>query len=191
MERLILGGAVGLERNVQRKLFQTVHRVSEDFNGRWHFNTSIAALMELVNELYLAMEHEVGEGVTLTMQSGPALPTLNAEFLRGVFEYLVRMLAPFAPHLAQELWETLGEKENLLRAPWPKYDPALAKEDEIEIPVQINGKLRARIVVPADATEDTVRTRALAEEKVKGAIAGKQIMKVIIVPLKLVNVVVR
>jgi leucyl-tRNA synthetase len=137
------------------------------------------------------MEHEVGEGVTLTMQSGPALPTLNAEFLRGVFEYLVRMLAPFAPHLAQELWETLGEKENLLRAPWPKYDPALAKEDEIEIPVQINGKLRARIVVPADATEDTVRTRALAEEKVKGAIAGKQIVKVIIVPLKLVNVVVR
>ena len=101
------------------------------------------------------------------MQSGPALPTLNAEFLRGVFEYLVRMLAPFAPYLAQELWETLGEKENLLRAPWPKYDPALAKEDEIEIPVQINGKLRARIVVPAHATEDTIRTHALAERRLK------------------------
>ena len=101
------------------------------------------------------------------------------------------MLAPFAPHLANELWEVLGEKGSLLRAPWPKYDPALAKEDEIEIPVQINGKLRSRIVVPADATEATIREHAMADEKIKAAIAGKQIVKVIFVPAKLVNVVVR
>jgi leucyl-tRNA synthetase len=78
-----------------------------------------------------------------------------------------------------------------LQAAWPKYDAALAKEDEIEIPVQINGKLRARVTVAADAAEATLRERALAEEKVKAAVAGKQIVKVIIVPLKLVNIVVR
>jgi leucyl-tRNA synthetase len=101
------------------------------------------------------------------------------------------MLAPFAPHLAHELWEMLGEKGSLLRAPWPKYDPALAKEDEIEIPVQINGKLRGRVVVSADAPENVVRERALAEAKIKATLNGKQIVKVIVVPNKLVNIVVR
>jgi leucyl-tRNA synthetase len=85
----------------------------------------------------------------------------------------------------------LGEKESLLRTPWPKYDPALAKEDEIEIPVQINGKLRSRIVVPADATKSVVRERALSEAKVKAMLDGKQIVKVIVVPAKLVNIVIR
>jgi leucyl-tRNA synthetase len=103
----------------------------------------------------------------------------------------VLLIAPFAPYLAHELWEMLGEKRSLLRAPWPKYDPALAKEEEIEIPVQVNGKLRAVIVVPADADEATVRERALAEEKVKASIAGKQIVKVIFVPGKLINIVVK
>jgi len=85
----------------------------------------------------------------------------------------------------------LGGKGNLLKAPWPEYDPALAKEEELEIPVQINGKLRSRIVVSADATEDFVIKRALADEKVQSAIAGKQIVKTICVPGKLVNIVVR
>ena len=85
----------------------------------------------------------------------------------------------------------LGEKGSLLRAPWPKYDPALAKEEEIELPVQVNGKLRSRIVVPADAADDLVRERALADEKIVTMIAGKQIVKVITVPGKLVNIVVR
>jgi leucyl-tRNA synthetase len=85
----------------------------------------------------------------------------------------------------------LGEKGTLLRAAWPKYDPELAKEEELEIPVQVNGKLRGRITVPADAGEDLVKDRALADEKVKGAIAGKQIVKWIIVPGKLVNIVVK
>jgi leucyl-tRNA synthetase len=85
----------------------------------------------------------------------------------------------------------LGEKGKLLKTPWPKFDPALAKEEELEIPVQINGKLRSRIVVPADATEETVLERALADEKVKAMIAGKQIVKKIYVPGKLVNIVVK
>jgi leucyl-tRNA synthetase len=85
----------------------------------------------------------------------------------------------------------LGEKGNLLKAPWPKYDATLAKEEELEIPVQVNGKLRSRIVVSADATEETILERALADEKVQAAIAGKQIVKKIYVPGKLVNVVVK
>ena len=104
---------------------------------------------------------------------------------------LVLLLAPFAPYLAQELWEMLGETSSLLRAPWPKYDAALAKEDEIEIPVQINGKLRSRIVVPADAPEEFVLTRALADEKAQASIAGKQIVKKLYVPGRLVNIVVK
>ena len=111
--------------------------------------------------------------------------------LAEVQRTLALLLAPFAPYLAHELWEMLGEKGSLLRAPWPKYDPALAKEDEIEIPVQINGKLRSRIVVPADAPKSVVRERALADEKINAMLAGKQIVKVIVVPGKLVNIVVR
>ena len=101
------------------------------------------------------------------------------------------LMQPFAPYLASELWEILGEKDNLLRHRWPQYDPALAKEDEIEYPVQINGKLRSRVTVPADSPEELVRERALSEEKVKAALEGKQILKVIVVPGKLVNIVVR
>jgi leucyl-tRNA synthetase len=100
-------------------------------------------------------------------------------------------MAPFAPYLAHELWEMLGERESLLHAPWPKYEPGLAREEEIEIPVQVNGKLRSRIVVSADASEEDVRQRALADEKVQSFIAGKQVVKIIIVPGKLVNIVVR
>ena len=169
-------------RRVQRKLHQTIKRVSDDFRGRWHFNTCIAAIMELVNELYLVEER------VARASSEQAVPSaLMAEVQRG----LVLLLAPFAPYLANELWEMLGEKGSLLRAPWPKYDSDLAKEEEIEIPVQVNGKLRGRITVPADATEDEVREKALADDKVKSAIAGKQIVKVIIVSGKLVNIVVR
>jgi leucyl-tRNA synthetase len=101
------------------------------------------------------------------------------------------LLAPFSPYLAHELWEMLGEKGNLLKAPWPKYDAALAKEEEVEIPVQVNGKLRGRVVVPADSEEEFVLTRALADEKVAAAFAGKQIVKKIYVPGKLVNLVVK
>ncbi len=168
-------------RKIQRKLHQTIKRVSDDFQGRWHFNTSIAAIMELVNELY-AVEERVARA--------PA-DSFPRQLLSEVQRDLVLLLAPFAPHVAHELWEMLGEKGSLLRAPWPKYDPALAKEEEIEIPVQINGKLRALIVVPVDSAEEMIRERALSTEKVKAAIASKQVVKVIVVPGKLVNIVVR
>ena len=170
-------------RAIQRKLHQTIKRVSDDFQGRWHFNTCIAAIMELVNELYGIDDRMEG-----TAASASGVPvSLLAEVQRD----LTLLLAPFAPYLAHELWEVLGEKTSMLRAPWPKYDPALAKEEEIEIPVQINGKLRSRIVVPADTTEDVLPERALADEKIRAAMAGKQVVKVIVVPGKLVNIVIR
>jgi leucyl-tRNA synthetase len=173
-------------RAVQRKLHQTIKRVSDDFQGRWHFNTCISAIMELVNVLYAHEESTARAGES--GESGGAVPTpLLAEVQRS----LVLLLAPFAPYLAHELWEMLGEKGNLLKASWPKFDAELAKEEELEIPVQINGKLRSRVVVPADATEAMVLERALADHKVKAAFAGKQIVKKIYVPGKMVNIVVK
>ncbi len=165
-------------RGIQRKLHQTIKRVSDDFQGRWHFNTCISAIMELVNVLY-ASEEAIGRS---------AVPTA---FLAEVERSLVLLLAPFAPYLAHELWEMLGEQGSLLRAPWPKYDAELAKEEELEIPVQVNGKLRSRVVVPADASEAFVLEAALADDKVKAAIAGKQIVKKLYVPGRLVNIVVK
>jgi leucyl-tRNA synthetase len=101
------------------------------------------------------------------------------------------MLAPFAPHLAAELWEQIGRKDAVLRHAWPKFDEALAREDEIEVPVQINGKLRSVIKVPVDAPKEALEAAARADEKVQTVLAGKTIVKVIVVPGKLVNFVVR
>jgi leucyl-tRNA synthetase len=165
-------------RQVQRKLHQTIRRVTEDFQGRWHFNTSVAAIMEFVNELYAA-EDEIAAG------------KFPAEVLGDVQRKLVLLLAPFSPYLAAELWEMLGEKDNLLRHTWPEYDPELAREEEITYAVQINGKLRSHIAVPAESAESLVRERVLADEKVKATVEGKQVVKVIVIPGKLVNVVVR
>jgi leucyl-tRNA synthetase len=174
-------------------------RVSDDFQGRWHFNTCISAIMELVNALYAYEEilarasspvNGSDETNAVSQQTSSTEKSTRA-LLAEVQRNLVLLLAPFAPYLAHELWEMLGEKENLLKARWPKYDAALAKEEELEIPVQINGKLRSRITVPADAPESQVLERALADEKVRAAIAGKQIAKKIFVPGKLVNIVVK
>jgi leucyl-tRNA synthetase len=161
-------------RRVQRKLHQTIRKITEDFDGRWHFNTSIAAIMELMNEVYAA-EGEI------------AASGMMPEVLRT----LPLLLSPFAPYVAHELWQAIGEKSNLLREAWPKYDAALAKEDEIEIAIQVNGKLRSRLVVPADSSEEILRERALADEKVRSSMDGKQVVKAIVVPGKLVNVVVK
>jgi leucyl-tRNA synthetase len=178
VETLLAASLSPQARQIQRKLHQTIKRVSDDFQGRWHFNTCISAIMELVNVLY-GMEEAIADN---------AIPL---PFLAEVQRSLVLLLAPFAPYLAHELWEMLGEKGNLLKAPWPKYDAALAKEEELVIPVQVNGKLRGRVIVAADAPEDFVVERALADEKVQSAIGGKQIANKIFVPGKLVNIVVR
>ncbi|MBZ5646433.1 MAG: leucine--tRNA ligase [Acidobacteriia bacterium] len=186
------------EKRLLRKLHQTIHRVSDDFGGRWHFNTSIAAIMELVNEVGPALE---ATNPTAPPKLEPA-HTARTGFITGVeiirmpvrrelLRKLVLLLAPFAPYLAHELWEMIGETSNLLRAPWPKFEPALAAEEQIEVVVQVNGKIRGRITVPAGTADVRLRELALADEKVKSWIAGKHPVKVIVVPGKLVNIVVK
>jgi leucyl-tRNA synthetase len=161
-----------------RKLHQTIRKITEDFAGRWHLNTSIAAIMELVNML-TAAEAAIG--------AGKVPDAVLAEILRS----LTLLLAPFAPYLACELWERIGERSELLRAPWPKFDEALAREEQIEIPVQINGKLRAVVRVGADADEDAVREAALKDEKIAALLSDKEIARIIVVPRKLINIVVK
>ena len=179
-------------RALQRKLHQTIKRVTDDFQGRWHFNTCVAAIMELLNQLY-AFDEGVGRAPSPAGNDRVARTFLSAvplSLLADVQRNLVLLLAPFAPYLAHELWEKLGEKSNLLKAPWPKFDPELAKEDEIEIPVQVNGKLRGKVVVAPGASEDAVFSKALADEKVQSFISGKQIVKKIFTG-KLVSIVVK
>jgi leucyl-tRNA synthetase len=161
-----------------RKLHQTIAKITLDFEDRWHFNTCVAAIMELVNEIQ-SSDAQLAAG------------EVPAPVIREVLRTLVLLLAPFAPYLAAELWEELGEKGSVLRASWPVSDPALAKEDELEIPVQINGKLVNVVRVPADADAKAIEAAALADEKVKSRTAGKTVTKVIVVPGKLVNLVVK
>ena len=173
-----VASAKGISLALLRKLHQTIAKISLDFAGRWHFNTSIAAVMELVNELVAA---------EAAMSSGEVPPAVVAELLRS----LVLLIAPFAPFLAAELWEKLGQSGDVLRVRWPVANPLLVREDEIEIPVQINGKLRAVIRVAVDASNAEIEAAALADPKVIEWLAGKTPVKIITVPGKLVNLVVK
>jgi leucyl-tRNA synthetase len=168
----------GTSLKLLRKLHQTIAKITHDFEGRWHFNTCVAAIMELVNEMQAA---------DAQLAAGEVPAPVVHELLRT----LVLLLAPFAPFLAAELWEELGEEGAVLRAPWPVSNPELAKEDEIEIPVQINGKLVTVIRVPAEAGTKDIEAAALADERVQARIAVKTVAKVIVVPGKLVNLVVK
>jgi leucyl-tRNA synthetase len=161
-----------------RKLHQTIAKITLDFEGRWHFNTCVAAIMELVNELQDA-------------DAQLAAAEVPAPVMRELLQTLVLLLAPFAPFLAAELWHDLGGEGSVLRAPWPKSNPELAKEDEIEIPVQINGKLISVVRVAAGSDAKTIETAALADEKVRARTTGKNIVKVIVVPGRAVNLVVK
>jgi len=168
----------GASLKLLRKLHQTTAKITQDFEGRWHFNTCVAAIMELVNEL-TAADAQLASG------------EVPATVIRELLTTLVLLIAPFAPYLAAELWEELGEDGAVLRATWPTSDPGLAKEDELEIPVQINGKLVNVVRVPAGSASEAVQAAALADEKVQSRIAGKTVAKIIVVPNKAVNLVVR
>jgi leucyl-tRNA synthetase len=168
----------GISLKLLRKLHQTIAKITLDFEGRWHFNTCVAAIMELVNEI---------QATDAQLAAGEVPAAVVHELLRT----LILLLAPFAPYLAAELWEELGEEGAVLRAPWPVSNPELAKEDEIEIPVQVNGKLVTVVRVAAGASAKDLETAALADEKVQARIAGKIVVKVIVVPRKLVNLVVK
>src|SRR5437764_5023582 len=167
-------------RVLRRKTHQTIVRVTDDFE-RLDLNTNVAALMELSNAL--------GE-----FNVEPASASASDVFaVREALEALIVMLAPFSPHVAEEMWEGLGHEGGLLKnvAVWPKADPKLAAKEELEIPVQVNGKLRSRVIVAPDISEADLRTIALADGKVQSFIDGHEVVKVIVVPQRLVNVVVK
>jgi leucyl-tRNA synthetase len=172
------GAPSALSLKLLRKLHQTIAKITLDFEGRWHFNTCVAAIMELVNEIQAA-DTQLAAG------------EVSAPVVRELLRTLVLLLAPLAPYLAAELWEELGEQGAILRATWPVSEPELAREDELEIPVQINGKLVEVVRVAADADAKAIEATALAGEKVQLRTAGKTIMKVIVVPGKLINLVVK
>ncbi|NLH98166.1 MAG: leucine--tRNA ligase [Chthonomonadales bacterium] len=169
------------DRAIRRKLHQTIRKVTDDIEG-FRFNTAIAAIMELVNDLYLWSPTDVSG----SHAERPANPGL----LREIVTCLTLMVAPFAPHLADELWERLGHSGSTYRAAWPNWDPAIAADEEITIVVQVNGKLRDRLSVPPDTDDDHVKERALASAKVAEATAGKTVRKIVYVPGRLVNIVV-
>jgi leucyl-tRNA synthetase len=166
------------ERRLLRKAHQTLRHVTEDMEERWHFNTDIAIAMELVNEL---------SELEAAVEAGKIRPAAH----KTALEFLVTILSLFAPHVADELWEGLGHAEPLLKVSWPAFDAELAAEDELELPVQVNGKLRARIRVAVSAREEEIRARALAEEKVVQHLRGRQVVKVIVVANKLVSIVMK
>ncbi len=162
-------------RDLRRKTHQTIDKVTRDVEERIQLNTAVAALMELVNEIYR---------VEADVQAGP-----SRHVLREALETLVLLLNPFTPHVCEEMWARLGHEGGLVRAAWPAFDAEAAREDAVELAVQVNGKVRGRVVVPAGAGEDVVRERALAEPRVAEHLEGKQIVKLVVVPGRLVSVV--
>jgi leucyl-tRNA synthetase len=174
VDRVSSGGErTEADRKVLRKLHQTIQKVTEDFESRWHFNTSIASIMELVNVLH-AHEADI---------SGPVM--------REALQNLTLLMAPFSPYLTAELWEELGHNDHVFKHPWPAYDPELAKAEEAEVVIQVNGKLRGRIFVAFGTSRDELERLAKADAKVRPFLDGKQIVKTIVVPEKLVNFVVK
>jgi leucyl-tRNA synthetase len=163
------------ERGLLRKAHEALRRVSTDFDTRWHFNSAIAQIMELVNAIYAAEPMEEG---------------VRPEVRREVLELVTLMLAPMTPHLSEELWEMLGHSGGLWTVKWPDFDAELAREDEVEIPVQVNGKVRGRVKVAAGAVEADVMKVASGDAGVAAHLAGKTVRKVIFVKDKLLNLVV-
>ncbi|WP_263378868.1 leucine--tRNA ligase [Granulicella paludicola] len=161
-----------------RTLHQTIAKITEDFSGRWHFNTCVSAIMILVNEIIAA---------DAVMEAGEISPNTIAELLRK----LTLMLVPFAPFLAAELWQELGEQGSVFKQAWPVANAELARESEVQVPVQINGKLTTVLTLPADTAEDAIKLASLADEKVSTRLVGKTIVKHLVIKGKLVNIVVK
>ncbi|OAT85590.1 leucine--tRNA ligase [Desulfotomaculum copahuensis] len=171
------GKLVGINREMRRLTHQTIKKVSEDIGQRFNFNTAVSAIMELVNGLYQYRE----------------LPETDRDpaVMREAVEHLLILLAPFAPHITEELWAGTGHSDSIHRQPWPSYDPRAVAEDEITVVVQINGRVRERVLLPAGTGAAEMQAQVLAQPRVQQLVAGKQIVKIIPVPGKLVNIVVK
>ena len=164
--------------------------MSEDLDPRVHLNTAVSALMELVNDLYAFCERaRIGP-----FAADPAAPAAGAgpaalAVVREAIEALVLMLSPFTPHLSEELWEALGHADGVEAAGWPEFDPEVARAETVVLPVQVNGKVRARLTVPVDTAEDELRRLAQAQPQVQAHTAGKTVARVVVVPGRLVSIV--
>jgi leucyl-tRNA synthetase len=168
-------------RAFRRAIHETIHRVTDDIERDFHFNTAISAVMELVNAL-----HDFEPASVDTMARGE-----RAALLREAAETTLLLVGPAAPHLAEELWAALGHSRSLFREPWPSADPDARQREEVEIVVQVDGKVRSRLTVDVGATEVEIREKALADGKVQPWLSGRQVAKVVVVPGRLVNIVTR
>jgi len=166
------------DKELKYVLNYAVKKVSEDIRERFNFNTAISAIMELVNALY-AYKDKVGDNLR------------NETILKEAIEKLIILLAPFIPHVTEELWESIGKEESVHNQKWPSYDPDALIKDEIEIVIQINGKVKERIMIATGLSKEETREEAMKTEKVKELIEGKDVIKVIVVPERLVNIVVK
>jgi leucyl-tRNA synthetase len=171
-----LTNATAKEKHLVRKVHQTLKRVTNDFEVRWHFNSSVALLMELVNEIHAQEPLDVD---------------ISPMILKRVLEGLLLMLAPMAPHISEELWQMLGHQQGLTCSKWPAYREELAREEQFEVIIQINGRLRGKMLVDDGLSEDETRERALKDPRISILIDGKQVTKTVVVPKKLVNIVLR
>ncbi len=162
--------------SLYRKTHITIKKVTDDIEREFHFNTAVAALMEMVNEMY----EDTANGV-----AADKLPVL-----RAAIEALTVLIAPLAPHVAEELWEALGHTPSIANAPWPQYDPGAIVASEVTVVVQVNGKVRSKLTLPAGSPDALIEAAALADPKVKEYTGGKPLKKVIVVQGKLVNIVV-
>ncbi|HOC39156.1 MAG TPA: class I tRNA ligase family protein, partial [Thermodesulfobacteriota bacterium] len=163
-------------KNLRRKTHQTIRKVSEDIEERFHFNTAISAVMELVNSIYLFDVQAI---------TGPQ----QAAVLREAIESVIVLLSPITPHMCEELWQSLGYDTSIMNASWPQYDAAIATEEEMVIVIQVNGKLRSKITVPVGMPEGEIKKLAEQDEHIQQWTDGKEIKKVVYVPRKLVNFV--
>jgi leucyl-tRNA synthetase len=172
------------ERALRRKTHETIRRVTLDLDPRVHLNTAVSGLMELVNELYAFCNRTECLRVGRDAEEGATVGTIERAgtiaVLKEAIEALVLMISPFAPHMAEELWEQLGHTGGVDAAGWPVFDPEVAKAAEIVVPVQVNGKLRARLTVDPEETEERLREMALADPQVAKYVEGKTIRKVVV-----------
>ena len=167
-------------RAFRRTIHETIQRVTTDIDD-FHFNTAISALHELVNAMHAFATESLDR----------AAAEERASLLAESIDALVRLLAPFAPHLSEELWEQLGHRESVFRASWPVADPAALERDAVQVVVQVDGRVRTRLVVSPEIAEDRLRTEALADEKVRPWLEAREVARVVVVPGRLVNIVTR
>ncbi|HWB15351.1 MAG TPA: leucine--tRNA ligase [Vicinamibacterales bacterium] len=182
----------GQDRALRRKTHATIDRVTRSIDPRMHLNTAVSALMELVNEAYTYCDR-IGVKIA-ARDDAPAVSLArpqSAAVLREMLEALVRLLSPFTPHMAEELWERLGHAGGIVAAGWPSFDEAAAREEAVEIPVQVNGKLRGRVTLAADADQAAIEAAALAAPSIASHLEGQDIVKVVVANGRLVNIVVK